>query len=204
MVQTSQTLVKDNPGYFRNTNLLSTTTSIDSLSPSAPIFPVMRRSPRATWTKYHNIVGLLPKTGMLARFSGVGDGVVSFSSAHLEDVESEMVVQADHVAVHTHPRSILGSAEKFCWNTCRMLMPAPRPPVPNRPAFSFNSRSAVRTPQGPRPHPPPHHDSQVVPANHAAPATPVKPAVPTSCQCDGCRHKEFPKFDYGGLSGGRQ
>ncbi len=36
-----------------------------------------------------------------------GDGVVPYSSAHLEGVDSELVVPADHFTVHHHPLAVL-------------------------------------------------------------------------------------------------
>jgi hypothetical protein len=36
-----------------------------------------------------------------------GDGIVAATSAHLDDVESEIVVEADHLTVHRHPLAIL-------------------------------------------------------------------------------------------------
>jgi hypothetical protein len=56
---------------------------------------------------YHNIVGVLPKDWWLAKFTAEGDGVVPRTSAHVEDVESEITVPADHSSVHTHPAAVL-------------------------------------------------------------------------------------------------
>ncbi len=36
-----------------------------------------------------------------------GDGVVSYQSAHLDGVLSEVVVTADHTHVHQHPLAVL-------------------------------------------------------------------------------------------------
>jgi pimeloyl-ACP methyl ester carboxylesterase len=111
VVRTKQRIVADNPGFFRDTELLSITTSIDSLAPDSPVLPVLLRAARPPWTKYHNIVGLVPKQGFLASsvvgVSGEGDGVVAVDSAHLDDAESEITVAADHGNVHRHPRSVL-------------------------------------------------------------------------------------------------
>jgi hypothetical protein len=82
-------------------------TSFDSLSTSSPILPVMLTAPRGPWVKYHNIVGLLPNKGVVARFQRDSDGVVPLASAHLDDAASEIVVPADHMNVHRHPRSVL-------------------------------------------------------------------------------------------------
>lgn len=35
-----------------------------------------------------------------------GDGVVSYASAHLDGVDSELVVPADHSHVHHHPLAV--------------------------------------------------------------------------------------------------
>jgi pimeloyl-ACP methyl ester carboxylesterase len=100
-------LERDNPGYFRSSDLLSIRTSIDSLAPDCPLFRVLEGTPRAPWVKYHNIVGLLEEGGVLRRIAGAGDGIVPFRSAQLADVESEVVVPATHTFVHRHPQSIL-------------------------------------------------------------------------------------------------
>jgi pimeloyl-ACP methyl ester carboxylesterase len=107
MVRLSQKLVRENPGVFKNTDLLTINTSIDSLASDSPVLPVMLESPHAPWTRYHNIVGLVSDEGFVGRRAADGDGIVSFQSAHLQDVDSEIVVDADHVNVHLHPKAIL-------------------------------------------------------------------------------------------------
>lgn len=107
--QTGHRLASENPGFFRDTQLLTINTSVDSLSPKSPILPVMLSARRGSWVKYHNIVGLISEeeAGYLGRLAGKGDGVVGFASAHLDDVESEIVVDAEHSDAHRHPRAIL-------------------------------------------------------------------------------------------------
>ncbi|QDU98713.1 esterase/lipase family protein [Lignipirellula cremea] len=105
-------IVKDNPGFFRNTELLTVNTSIDSLSPKSPIFPVMLKAEHSPRVKYNNIIGRAnTETSILggvgSKIAGEGDGVVSLVSARLDDVEKEVIVPADHTTVHQHPRSIL-------------------------------------------------------------------------------------------------
>lgn len=107
IVRTRDEVLKDNPNYFLDTRLLSIDTSIDSLSPDSPVLPIMLRSPRDTRVKYHNIIGHLSEKGMVGRVAGESDGVVTRTSAHLDDVASEIEVNADHVNVHRHPKSIL-------------------------------------------------------------------------------------------------
>jgi hypothetical protein len=107
LVQTKTRLLRENPDLFRDTEVLTIDTSIDSLSPESPVLPVMLRARKPHWVKYHNVVGVISKKDLLGRISESGDGVVSFDSAHLEDVQSEIVVDADHIHLHQHPRSIL-------------------------------------------------------------------------------------------------
>jgi pimeloyl-ACP methyl ester carboxylesterase len=107
MLELGTKLSLTNPGFFTNKDLLTTTTSIDSLAPDCPIFPVMLTAPHAGWTQYHNVVGVVPKRTWLGRASDEGDGVVSFKSAHLDNIASEIIVPADHLVVHCHPLAIL-------------------------------------------------------------------------------------------------
>jgi pimeloyl-ACP methyl ester carboxylesterase len=107
MTDLTNKLVRDNPDTFRDTDLLTMTTSIDSLAPDCPIFPVLEKAPRADWVRFHNVAGVVPKKSFLGSVSEEGDGVVGFASAHRDDVVSELVVPADHLKVHQHPLSIL-------------------------------------------------------------------------------------------------
>jgi pimeloyl-ACP methyl ester carboxylesterase len=107
MQQVTNSIIRQNPGYFRDTEFLTTTTSIDSLAPDSPVFPVYLKSQRGPGVRYHNIVGEVPHHGIVGTFSKGSDGVVPFDSAHMVDVESEIVVTADHVSVHRHPRAVL-------------------------------------------------------------------------------------------------
>ncbi|MCA9126544.1 MAG: alpha/beta hydrolase [Planctomycetales bacterium] len=108
MVATATDLVNHNPGVFQNADLLINSTSIDSLSPDSPVFPALLRAPRAPWVEYHNIVGKLPdQDGWFWDVQPTGDGVVDLSSAHMDDVATEIVVPAEHQTIHRHPKTIL-------------------------------------------------------------------------------------------------
>jgi pimeloyl-ACP methyl ester carboxylesterase len=107
MLELGTKLSLTNPGFFSNKELLTTTTSIDSLAPDCPIFPVMMRAPRAAWTQCHNIAGVVPRRTFVGRVSEDGDGVVSLKSAHLDGAASEITIEADHLDVHRHPLAIL-------------------------------------------------------------------------------------------------
>jgi hypothetical protein len=107
ITQAKTKILRDNPDFFRNTDLFTISTSIDSLSPDSPMLPVMLASEKPPWVTYHNIVGVVSERNLLGKITEKGDGAVTFESAHLDDVESEIVVEADHIHVHQHPRAIL-------------------------------------------------------------------------------------------------
>ncbi|HQU44732.1 MAG TPA: alpha/beta fold hydrolase [Pirellulales bacterium] len=100
-------LLRENPGIFRDHTILEVKTSVDSLAPDSPILPVLLEAPQPPWLKCHNIVGVLPDTGLIGSVAGGTDGVVSYESAHLDNVASELKVAADHTTVNRHPLSIL-------------------------------------------------------------------------------------------------
>jgi len=89
-------------------------TSVDLLAPEAPALMLMARRPLPEGIHFHSIIGQAPSGSPLRDFSALfggddkhGDGVVPYRSAHLEGVDSEIVVEADHIHVHHHPRAIL-------------------------------------------------------------------------------------------------
>ena len=100
-------LARENPGVFRTASLCEVKTSLDSLAPESPVFSVLASAKRPAWVKYHNIVGVVPRKGILGWIAHNGDGAVSYRSAHVEGVASELVVPADHLTVHRHPLSVL-------------------------------------------------------------------------------------------------
>lgn len=107
MLATGQTLMTNNPGFFKSTELLTTSTSIDSLAPNHPVLMEMLKAEKASWVHFNNIVGVVEGQSLIGRVTTEGDGIVPLSSAHLDDVESEIRTPADHITVHRHPRSVL-------------------------------------------------------------------------------------------------
>jgi pimeloyl-ACP methyl ester carboxylesterase len=107
LIRSQEALFRDNKELIRDDSLLKIETSIDSLSPKSPFFPVMLAAHEAPWVKYHNIVGLVPKKGLLGSLMAGSDGVVSYDSAHMDDVQSELTIAADHTTVHGHPLAVL-------------------------------------------------------------------------------------------------
>ncbi len=70
-----------NPGFFRDTRMIDTQTSLDSLAPDCPALPALLAAQRPPWVKYDNIVGRLPRDNWQVRLFGDGDGVVPYESA---------------------------------------------------------------------------------------------------------------------------
>jgi triacylglycerol esterase/lipase EstA (alpha/beta hydrolase family) len=102
-----QALLRENRDMIRDGRLLKIRTSIDSLAPDSPFFPVMVSSQRAPWVRYHNIIGLVPERGLFGKLAAGSDGVVAYESARMGDVESELTVSADHSSVQSHPLAVL-------------------------------------------------------------------------------------------------
>lgn len=86
-------------------------TSVELLAPDAPALKILSERPRPAQAAYHSIVGVSLSDSLFVEgcFGGdgrAGDGVVPYESAHLEGVESELVVHADHYHVHHHPLAV--------------------------------------------------------------------------------------------------
>ena len=105
-VSTGQRLTRENPDFFRDTDLLTAVNAVDSLSPKSPIFPVMLRAKKSSNVKFHNIIGVLEKPSLLSSKSRKSDGVVEYASAHMDDVESEIMVDAEHTRIHMTGKAI--------------------------------------------------------------------------------------------------
>ena len=108
IMQGRNQLLDRNPDFFLAGAPLDVSTSIDSLDPSSPLLPVLLTAEQAPWVKYHNIVGKKPDKSLADWIAGgTGDGVVPLESSQLDDVQSQIVVAADHSQVHRHPQSVL-------------------------------------------------------------------------------------------------
>ncbi|MGD0898980.1 MAG: alpha/beta fold hydrolase [Thermoguttaceae bacterium] len=107
LVNNQQQLFHDNKGLAFAGSLLQVETSIDSLSPALPIFPLMAAGRRAPWVRYHDIVGQTPGRSWLGLSRTESDGVVPVASARQGGADSEVVVPADHSTVHCHPAAVM-------------------------------------------------------------------------------------------------
>jgi pimeloyl-ACP methyl ester carboxylesterase len=99
--------IAKNKPILKDTKFFKIKTSIDSLSPTSPVFDAMLHAQRAPWIHYHNVVASVPQDEFWSKFAAGTDGVVAEKSAHMDDVDSELVVKADHTTVHAHPKTVL-------------------------------------------------------------------------------------------------
>jgi pimeloyl-ACP methyl ester carboxylesterase len=88
-------------------------TSVELLKPHEPALELLAAKPRPEPVRYHSVIGLVPRCrlgieGVVTGFKEPepGDGVVPYTSAHLDGVDSEVVVPADHMHVHHHPLAV--------------------------------------------------------------------------------------------------
>jgi pimeloyl-ACP methyl ester carboxylesterase len=87
--------------------------SVDLLDPRSPALELLAARPRPANVRYHSIIGVVPadqapvERWLSGTSNEVGDGVVSYASAHLEGVSSEVVVPSDHMHIHHHPLAVL-------------------------------------------------------------------------------------------------
>ena len=95
-------VMKGNPHDFRHRTPYLERTSVDGLSPRSPILRVMMERPQAPGVRFHNIVATRDRWPIRGR----SDGLVSVDSARLDDVDSELVVDAHHSSVQRHPETI--------------------------------------------------------------------------------------------------
>lgn len=109
LVEATQQLMTDNPGVRPQ----SIPTSVDLLAPGSPALELLARRPRPADVHYHTVAGVLHSRGtsldrVLEYFDDCekGDGVVPYTSAHLDNADSELVVPADHFDANHHPLAV--------------------------------------------------------------------------------------------------
>lgn len=91
----------------------ASSTSVDMLSPEAPVLAILEERPRPSGVAYHSVIGIAPPrdpinvlSHYLRLVDKLGDGVVPYASAHLPGADSELIVAADHMTVHQHPLAV--------------------------------------------------------------------------------------------------
>lgn len=138
-VNTTRQLLELNPGAFRLDETDIVTTSLDSLSPNSRILQAMMQTPQSPKVKYHNVVGITKPDVPLEENT---DGVVKYASAHLTNVESEIVVEAEHSEAHRHPATI----REIRRILLEHLQETHRQRFPVMPAHQQTSATVSRTP----------------------------------------------------------
>jgi pimeloyl-ACP methyl ester carboxylesterase len=109
LLDTTQELARLNPQLPEGACKFPT--SVELLDPSAPVLTLLVHRPRPADVHYHSVIGVAMSNALFVEhfFGGdgkAGDGVVDYDSAHIEGVDSELVVQANHYRVHQHPLAI--------------------------------------------------------------------------------------------------
>ena len=79
-------------------------TSLDNMQESNPFLQLLTRTPLAAGVKANSIVAI-GKNGDPAHPEGADDGVVAYESAHIEGVESELLIRSGHSS-QTNPQAI--------------------------------------------------------------------------------------------------
>jgi pimeloyl-ACP methyl ester carboxylesterase len=97
-------LAKRNPDAFDRKSFRHVPTSIETLSPDSEILQALleMNPPQNRKIHFHSIIG----SERAGRLSSTSDGVVAYTSAHLDHVDSESVVRSDH-GVQKDPEAIL-------------------------------------------------------------------------------------------------
>jgi pimeloyl-ACP methyl ester carboxylesterase len=101
--QVAADLSREDPGLWAKANgEHRIPTSLDLLSPGAPALELLAARSAPPGVVYHSIIGV-----SCGRVPTGSDGIVPYRSAHIEGVESEVIVPADHTHVQGHPRTVL-------------------------------------------------------------------------------------------------
>jgi pimeloyl-ACP methyl ester carboxylesterase len=105
LMEAAQDVAEENPGLWPglgNAKAPRLPTSLDLLSPGAPALELLAARPAPQGVHYHSIIGVAYGHG-----DGRTDGIVPYTSAHIDGVDSELIVPAIHTVVHHHPRAVL-------------------------------------------------------------------------------------------------
>jgi pimeloyl-ACP methyl ester carboxylesterase len=114
LLQAGRDVARENPNA---PNLMAgkLCTSVNLLEPNSPALELLAAQSRPDGVHYHSIIGILPPdelwintiTPVSHHGKEKSDGVVPYSSAHLDNVDSELIIPADHMHVHQHALSTL-------------------------------------------------------------------------------------------------
>jgi pimeloyl-ACP methyl ester carboxylesterase len=102
LLRTARDAAKEDPHLLLTLGEKQIPTNLDLLAPGAPGLELLASRSRPEWVHYHSIIGEAYGSG-----KDGSDGIVPYTSAHLDGVDSEIVVPASHLYIHHHPRAIL-------------------------------------------------------------------------------------------------
>jgi pimeloyl-ACP methyl ester carboxylesterase len=102
LVTAATDLAHAEPGEGHRLHNAQICNSIDLLDPKSPALEQLAALPLPRHIHFHSIMGEIFGEGEKS-----SDGVVPYTSAHLDGVDSEVLVSASHLVVHHHPRAVL-------------------------------------------------------------------------------------------------
>jgi hypothetical protein len=101
LTQRTLTVMTQNQDKLLIQKLEKLPTSVDNMNPSHFFIKTLAAIPVAEGVPAHSIIPVLGE----GPFSAGNDGIVAYDSAHIEGVESELVVRFGH-SVQSHPKAI--------------------------------------------------------------------------------------------------
>jgi pimeloyl-ACP methyl ester carboxylesterase len=111
LVSDTQDLAAGDPDLLARLDGGRLPTSVALLAPGSPVLDALAARPKPPGVHYHSIIGVSSAActwpeRLLAGWGDQSDGVVPYQSAHIDDADSELVVEADHFHVHPHPLAV--------------------------------------------------------------------------------------------------
>jgi pimeloyl-ACP methyl ester carboxylesterase len=94
LLHASADLAQENPDLRLNLQNGRIPTSVDLLAPGAPALELLASRPKPAAVHYHSIIG-----DVYGKRADGTDGVVTVRSAHLDGVDSEIIVPASHTTI---------------------------------------------------------------------------------------------------------
>jgi pimeloyl-ACP methyl ester carboxylesterase len=102
LMRTARDAAKEGPHLWSYQGKDYIPTSLDMLAPGDPALELLASRTPPVGVHYHSIIGEAFGSG-----TDSTDGVVPYTSAHLDGVDSEVTVPATHLNLQHHPRAVL-------------------------------------------------------------------------------------------------
>jgi hypothetical protein len=96
-------------------------TSIDNMSPGNAFIRTLAKIPVSPGVVAHSIIAVDSD----APLESAGDGVVKYASAHIDGVESELVVRSPHSGMQAAPATVEEVRRIFLEHSARSACPLP-------------------------------------------------------------------------------